>query len=257
MTEGAIYSIINLSYSYIPGTMALQNLSFDVDAGTALCLLGPNGAGKSTLLQVLAGLRPEYLGSIYFMREEIRDILKSREKTYDFRKKVQILFQDPDIQLFSITVEKDIAYGLERLSSDRETINKAINEVLKELGIEELRNRHPYTLSGGEKRIASLATVLALRPEVLLLDEPTSELDLKFKEKVLRILKSLKEKGKTLIIATHDLRILKSLCSEVALLNRTIKALGTPREVLSNKELLISNDLEPYDLRECSLSSKQ
>jgi len=251
MTKGTIYSVINLSYSYIPGVMVLQNLSFDVDASTTLCLLGPNGAGKSTLLQVLAGLRPEYLGKVYFMGDEVRGILKSREKTHEFRRKVQILFQDPDIQLFSITVEKDIAYGLEHLSNDKEAINKRINEVLQELGIEGLRSRHPFTLSGGEKRLASLATVLALRPEVLLLDEPTLELDLKFKERVFGILKSLKDAGKTLIIATHDSKILTNLCSEVALLNKSIKALGPPERILGSKELLISNDLEPYDIRDC------
>lgn len=204
--ERMIFNLESVGYRYEGGIVGLADMSLQVRAGSSIAVLGPNGSGKSTLLKILDGLYYPAEGRVYAFGEQITE-KKLTDKSFNrfFRKNIGLLFQDADAQLFSSTVEDEIAFGPRQLGLSDDVIKVRVDEVVALLGIEEIRNRYPYSLSGGEKRKVAIGSILSLDPEVYLLDEPTANLDPKTGDKLIDLILSLREKGKTLVIASQDL----------------------------------------------------
>lgn len=255
-----LVDVRNLSYTYPDGTVALRHVRFDLAAGECVGLIGPNGAGKSTLLWHLNGLLPERgAGRRHPLhrraavangqdaaphhppvriagREIVADNLPSIRRT------VGLLFQDPDDQLFCPTVREDVAFGPLHLDLPREEVLRRVREALTAVDLAEAEHRPPHHLSLGERRRVCLAGVLACQPELLVLDEPTANLDPRSRRQLLHILGRL-ECAK--LIASHDLEMILALCSRVILLDGgTIQADGPTRQILADGPLLERHGLE-------------
>ena len=237
-----VVEVKNLSYSYPDSTMALRNINFSVFKGETCAIVGPNGAGKTTLLLQLNGiLRGE--GRIKIFGQEI-----TKKNLREIRSKIGIVFQDPNDQLFMPSVFDDIAFGPLNAGLDEMDIRRKIQRILRELKLEGYEGKAPFDLSLGEMKKVSLAGVLILEPEILILDEPTSSLDPGTKRSFLHILNKIR---KTKIIATHDLDLVYQLCSRTILLDKgEIIAEGCTLDILRNKELLEAHNLAvPLSLR--------
>ncbi len=198
----------NVTFSYGNGTRVFEGLDFSLMEGERVGICGPNGSGKTTLLHIIVGL-------LHPQEGEVRVFGKKREREEDFlevRRKVGFLFQDPDDQLFCPTVEEDVAFGPLNLGMDREEARRVVDSTLDMLGISHLKKRVTYRLSGGEKRIVSLATVLAMRPLACLLDEPTTGLDRDTTDRLIRI---LREHFETYLIVSHDFSFLKATADRI------------------------------------------
>ncbi|NJE55042.1 energy-coupling factor ABC transporter ATP-binding protein [Thermococcus sp. 21S9] len=234
-----VYELRNVSYRYPTGEWALRGINMDVERGETLAIVGPNGAGKTTLLKLMDALVMPTEGEILF---EGKPITEDTMTDGEFRRKVGFLFQNPDVMLFSATVLEDVAFGPVHLWSKERGLERA-REELRRLGIEKLADRHPYSLSGGEKKKASIACVTAMEPEVLLLDEPTRDLDLRNRNFVLDMIRSWKGEGKTVVVVTHDLRLIR-LADRVYVVNKEILFEGTPRELFSRPELIERANLD-------------
>jgi energy-coupling factor transporter ATP-binding protein EcfA2 len=234
-----------LTYRYPEGRIALEDLSFTVAPGECLAVLGPNGAGKSTLLLHLNGLLPEHLPpdpAIWSAGEPLTT--KSLET---IRQRVGLLFQDPDDQLISATVFEDVAFGPRQLGLDGLGLRVLVERCLKMVGLQGFEQRQPFRLSHGEKRRVCLAGVLACQPNVLVLDEPTSDLDPRGRREFKTLLRGLPGAK---IIATHDLELAVDLCSRVLVLDAgKLVAEGPTVALLSNEELMLAHGLEkPHSL---------
>lgn len=226
-----LIEIENLNYRYPDGTPALDGVSLAVGEGERTALLGPNGAGKSTLLLHLNGLLRPTEG-----RVAIGGVTVSEESARDVRRRVGLVFQDPDDQLFLPTLLDDVAFGLLNQGLDRAIARHRSLEILDALGLDGAGDRAAHHLSSGEKRLAALATVLVLRPSLLALDEPTSNLDGRGKKRLVEMLQSRDE---TLLIATHDLELAGALCSRAVVLESGAVAHDGPAEdLLGNREML-------------------
>jgi len=195
---------IGLTVRYADGTPALKDVSIDIKAGEKVALTGPNGAGKTSFLLSLVGvLRPES-GSIM-----IGDVPVDKDHLLTVRRKVGLVFQNPDDQLFMPRIYDDVAFGPRNFGHTEEEVREKVEAVLETLGVPHLASRSSLKLSGGEKRVCAIATVLVMQPRVILFDEPTAFLDMKAKARFLEILKGLDQ---TRIVATHD----PALAAEVA-----------------------------------------
>ncbi len=212
---------------------ALTEISLDVGRGEFLLVAGLSGSGKSTLLRLLNGLIP------HFYRGEMRgrvlvDGVDTREVSVaQLARKVGLVFQNPDNQIVTLRVDREIAFGLENLGLPREEIVRRIDEVLRKLGIEHLRKRSTAELSGGEKQLVAIASVLAMRPEVLVLDEPTSELDPFSSARIAKVLGNLNREGITVVVAEHRLDLFAPRAGRMVVISggRIVRE-GHPRELL-------------------------
>lgn len=231
---------INLSHTYPDGTKAIENINFSLEKGKNIAILGPNGAGKSTLLHHFNGLLMPTSGEVNVLGKEV-----TKQNLDEIRQKVGLVFQDPDDQLFARTVALDVAFGPTNLKLSKAEIEQRVNWALEVTDLKGLENKSPSNLSGGQKRRASIAGVLAMKPEILILDEPMSNLDPKTSSKILKLLMQLnKELGLTLIIATHDVDLVPLFADEICILNKgQIIMQGPPQEVFSQAELIRSVDL--------------
>ena len=224
----------NVSFSY-EKSLILDNISFKINYGESVCLIGSNGAGKSTLLQLMTGLLNNYTGSITV--ENIPVIKKNYNK---IRTLLGFVFQDFDSQLFMPTIKQDITFGLQNFGFDN--IDKRVDNIAEILNIKNILDKPAFKLSGGEKKLASLGTILAIEPKCILLDEPTTGLDPRNRKNLINIIKKL---DKTKIITTHDLDMAMEICQRVIILNNgKIVADGTPCNILLNKEIMLNNGLE-------------
>ncbi|WP_456433900.1 energy-coupling factor ABC transporter ATP-binding protein [Thermosulfuriphilus sp.] len=196
-----------IEFSY-PERVIFENLSFVLKKGERIGLMGPNGAGKTTLLRLIMGLNRPRAGQVIIFGQKRR----REEDFYEVRRRIGFLFQDPEDQLFCPTVAEDIAFGPLNLGFPRDEVKRLVAETLDLLGLRDLEKRPTYRLSGGEKRMVALGTILAMRPEVLILDEPTGDLDPANTNKLKKILKSLK---RTYLIVSHDYYFLASLCDRI------------------------------------------
>ena len=246
----------NCSYSYSNNheEKVLSGVSFRVDAGSFISVIGPNGSGKSTLAKLLNGLYIPTSGTV-----EV-DGLSTREKKNipQIRRKVALLFQNPDNQIVGDTVEDDTAFGPENLGLDRDEITKRVEDSLSKVGLLEKRKMSPNTLSGGEKARLGIAGVLALEPEVLVLDEATAMLDPKGRREVMEILHELwKNQGKTIILITHHPE--ETIYGEriIVLDKGEIKLDGSVEEVYRNSGKLKKLGLELPSYVELSLLLKE
>jgi cobalt/nickel transport system ATP-binding protein len=231
---------MNLSHTYPDGTKAIENINFSVERGKNIAILGPNGAGKSTLLHHFNGLLIPTSGKVNVLGKEV-----TKQNLDEIRQKVGLVFQDPDDQLFARTVALDVAFGPTNLKLSKAEIEQRVKWALEVTDLKGLENKSPSNLSGGQKRRASIAGVLAMKPEIIILDEPMSNLDPKTSSKVLKLLMELnKELGLTLIIATHDVDLVPLFADEICILNKgQILMQGPPQEIFSQADLLRSVDL--------------
>ncbi len=231
----------DLSYTYPDGTVALENISFEIEKGESVALVGPNGAGKSTLLLHLNGILHSSgsRGAIEVLGEAV-----DPKKVHEMPKKIGIVFQNPDDMLFMPMLADDVAFGPINLGVERDEVERRIKDSLEMVGLAGYETRVPHHLSGGEKKRAALATVLSMEPLILALDEPTANLDPKSRSELIEILKRLKDEGKTLLIVTHDINAIPELADRVIVLNNTVIADGTTREIFSDTEMLVAAGLE-------------
>ncbi len=240
-----IVEVEGLEFCYPDGTRALGGLSFRVVHGESVAIVGGNGAGKSTLLLHLNGYLSPGAG-----RVRIGDFPLTRETLRDVRRSVGMVFQDPDDQLFMPTVYEDVAFGPLNLGLPPAEVASRVEEALARVGALGLRDRPPHRLSGGEKRAVAIAAVLALGPDILVMDEPSSNLDPAARRRLIELLRSFQH---TKIIATHDLDMVLEVCSRTIVIHGgTVAADGPTAEVFRDDALLARTNLEkPLSLQGC------
>jgi cobalt/nickel transport system ATP-binding protein len=228
-----------LHHRYPDSTVGLDGIDLTLRAGERVAIVGPNGSGKSTLQLALGGLIEPAGGHVRYFGETT--------DAESVRRRLGVLLQDPDDYLFNTTVREDLEYGPAQLGVEQSAAADRIDRLAAELGLEELLDRPPFRLSGGEKQRAALASVLAFDPEVLLLDEPISAIDGAGRERILDLLDAQHERGKTLVIFTPDLELVPRIADRVIVLapDGTVAADGDVREVLTDAALLAANDLRP------------
>ncbi|MFZ0827598.1 MAG: ABC transporter ATP-binding protein [Verrucomicrobiia bacterium] len=238
--------ITNLQYRYHDGTEALRGVSFRIAPGECVALLGPNGSGKSTLLLHLNGILPEKLvgdGAVKILGDPL-----ATANLETVRRQVGLVFQDPDDQLFCPTVQEDVAFGPQQLGLDDAEAAARVEKALAQVGLAGFGHRATHHLSHGEKRRVCLAGVLACEPAILILDEPTSDLDPRGRREFKALLRQIPA---TKLIATHDLELVVELCSRVIVLDRgAVVADGPMFELLNDERLMLAHGLErPHILR--------
>ncbi len=243
---GAVFLLAGVGYAYAAGVEALAAVDLQVDRGERLAVLGANGSGKSTLLKVLAGLVEPTGGTVEAFGARIDGgALGDEAVAQGFRRRVGMVFQSADAQLFSPTVRDEVAFGPLHLGLPRDEVAGRVDDTLGMLGLRDLAERPPYNLSGGEKKKVALACVLSINPEVLLLDEPTNGLDPRTQEWLIELLGQLHLAGKTIVLATHQLDVLGRLADRALVLGEDHRpaADGPLAAVLADRELLLSVNL--------------
>ena len=234
-----------VSFSYADGHQALHNVSFLLGHGESVGIVGANGAGKSTLLSVLTGIQFPQKGTV-----RVGDLPVNKKTLPEVRRSVGLVFQEPDDQLFMTSVYDDVAFGPRNYRLDEEEVDRRVMEALEEVGIIHLKDRPPYKLSGGEKRLAAIAAVISMKPDILIMDEPTASLDPRARRKIMNILKGFSH---TKIITSHDLDMIMDMCTRTIVLKQgKIAADGNTGEILSNEKLMEECGLEiPLALQNC------
>ncbi len=236
----ASVEVSELYYHYDDGTEALKGISFNVEPGACVGLVGPNGAGKSTLLLHLNGILPDAADATGCVK--IGGVTVRPNNLPAIRRQVGLVFQDADDQLFCPTVFDDVAFGPRQFGLSEAEVTEAVKQALNSVGLSGFEQRAPHRLSGGEKRRACLAGILACGPGILVLDEPTSGLDPRGRRELILLLRGL---SVTRIIATHDLELVLELCSHVLLLDDgELIAQGSAVELLSDETLMLNHGLE-------------
>lgn len=250
-----LFYLRGVRYRYNGRQLALDGIDLDIHRGEQVVLLGANGSGKSTLLKMLDGILSPSEGIMRALGHEIRAVAAG-EDAFHFHREVGLVFQDPDIQLFSATVFDDVAFGPLQLGLSHQEVKERCAEALANMEATHLAKRAPFELSGGEKKRAAIASVLSLRPEVILLDEPTAALDPRTKWVLLNLMRKLEEAGKTLVTSTHELEIVPLIAKRVVVIGeeRRILADDTPECILGNRDLLIQANLIHENLHEGGLN---
>ena len=241
-----VLAVRDASYAYLDRFPALDGVSLEVQRGEKLALLGANGCGKSTLLRILDGLLFPDAGSLHAFRVEVtEDTLEDEQFAHAFRSRVGFVFQNADAQLFSPTVRDEIAFGPLNMGLASDDVETRVDDTLQMLGIDNLADRAPFQLSGGEKKRVAIASVLVMNPEVLLFDEPTAALDPRTQRWLLDLIVELNRAGKTIVLATHDLDTLPLLADRCIVMSEahTIVRECTPGELLADRELLLGVNL--------------
>lgn len=236
----------NVSFQYEQGIPVIKNLSFSMGAGENVGLIGANGAGKSTIMKILLGLL-SYEGNV-----TVESIPVVKKNYPEIRRKLGFVLQDSDNQMFMPTVYEDMMFAPMNYGLTREEAEKRVDHILEKLGLMELKYRYNHKISGGEKRMAAIATILAMEPKVILMDEPSTALDPMNRRTLIHTINQLPHAK---IIASHDLDMILETCSRVILLNHgEIVADGETKEILTNQELLEANRMElPFCLQKINL----
>jgi cobalt/nickel transport system ATP-binding protein len=232
-----IFRLENLSHCYSDGTLALDDVSLSFERGARIALLGTNGSGKTTLLHHLNGILKPTSGTIYYEDEPLQYDSKS---LLELRKRVGFVFQDPNDQLFAPTVKQDVAFGPLNLGIPAEQVKKIVEEALKTVGMDEFANKPPHFLSLGQKKRVALAGVLAMQPEVIIMDEPTSNLDPRATSEILHLLLHLNKEARiTLLLATHDVDMVPLFAKKLYILSKgKLASYGSPKELFSDTEMI-------------------
>lgn len=238
----SLISLKSVSYQYpLENTNVIENLSLELEAGKVYGLIGANGSGKTTLCNIIRGFIPElYKGKL------TGEVTLNNKKIADYNigelsKYIGYSFQNPFTQISGVkeTVYEEIAYGMENLGISRDEMKKKVSELISMFDLEELKDKNPFELSGGQKQRVALASIIALDPEVVILDEPTSQLDPQSTEDVFEIIAYLKKLGKTILLVEHKVDLIAEYCDEVILMNDgKIVLKGTTNEVLSDPKVL-------------------
>ena len=249
----------NLSFTYPDGTQALKNINIEIEKGEKVAIIGPNGAGKSTLFSHFNGLTEPTSGCV---KIEGKAISFEKDELLKVRQKVGIVFQDPNDQLFAPTVKEDIAFGPMNLGLSYDEVEKRVEDALKMVGMENYENKTPHHLSGGQQKRIAIAGIIAMKPEIMILDEPTAGLDPDGVEKVLNIMNQLNKEGMTLIISSHDIDMISKYADKIFILyNGEIIESGNKNKIFSDMELLKKAHLRTpitteilYNLKESGLN---
>jgi cobalt/nickel transport system ATP-binding protein len=244
MTDGsAEIALQGLTFTYPAGPVAIADLSLRIARGESVALVGPNGAGKTTLFLCLAGVLGASAGKVLVGGFDVND----PEERRALPRRVGIIFQNSDDQLFHATVRDDVAFGPLNLGLDPAAVRERVSEALQVVGLKGFEERVPFHLSGGEKRRTALAGVLAMRPEVLLMDEPSMHLDPRGRRELIQLINQL---GNTKVVASHDLEFILATCQRAVILDHgRLIADGPVRELLSNRPLMEEHGLEvPHSL---------
>ncbi len=232
----------NIKYSYNKDYQALKGVSLKVEEGEMVALLGKNGAGKSTLFLHLNGIYEPDEGQVFIDGEELKYDKKSLLK---FRQKVGIVFQNPDDQIFAPTVEEDVAFGPLNLDLPMEEVQKRVTESLARVGMSGFEKKAPHHLSGGQKKRVAIAGILAMKPKIMVLDEPTAGLDPQGVTDLSILLKELNDEGITIIISTHEVNLVPTYAKRVfVLVDGLLIAEGSPKEIFAQPEILEKANLE-------------
>ncbi|MBE9115924.1 ABC transporter ATP-binding protein [Lusitaniella coriacea LEGE 07157] len=232
-TGGAI-AASGVWFSYPNRPAILQDLSFSILPRERVGLIGSNGAGKTTLFLTICGLLSPTGGTLTLLG---KPIIKG-----EFRPEIGLVFQNPDDQLFCASVRDDVAFGAENLGLDPEEVDRRVHQALSATGVLPLIDRVPHQLSGGEKCMVAIASVLVMHPKVMLYDEPSANLDLRARRRLIRF---LQQSQQTLAIASHDLEMILEVCDRVLLLDRgQVVADGKPQTIMSDRTLMETNGLE-------------
>ncbi|ACB07094.1 ABC transporter ATP-binding protein [Candidatus Korarchaeum cryptofilum] len=234
-----VIELEEVTFTYPDGTVALKNISFFVEEGEAVAVVGENGAGKTTLCYLLSGVIPHIYGGTIRGKVSVAGIQPKDSSMRDLSRQVSIVLQDPDSQIFSPTVFMEVAFGPSNLGLSKEEIVANVKWALEATGLSGLEERSPDELSGGQKQRLVLASALAMRSKVLVLDEPTSQLDPVGVREVMATLKELKRRGVTMVITTHQTEEIAEIADKVIVLkDGNLLAIGSPKEIFSNVELM-------------------
>ena len=232
----------NIKYSYNSDYQALKGVSLKVERGEMVALLGKNGAGKSTLFLHLNGIYQPDEGQVFIDGEELKYDKKSLLK---FRQKVGIVFQNPDDQIFAPTVEEDVAFGPLNLGLSMEEVQDRVEEALARVGMSGYEKTAPHHLSGGQKKRVAIAGILAMKPEIMVLDEPTAGLDPQGVVDLSKLLNELNDEGITIIISTHEVDLVPNYANKVfVLVDGLLIAECTPKEIFAKPEILEQANLK-------------
>lgn len=239
----------NITHIYSEGlphqSVALSEVSFCVETGQVVGIIGHTGSGKSTLVQHLNGLLRPKSGKIFIGETDITapDVLMR-----DIRRKIGLVFQYPEYQLFEETVEKDVAFGPRNLGLEEEEIARRVREAIELVGLnyDEIKDRSPFDLSGGQKRRVAISGVIAMKPEVLILDEPTAGLDPKAHRDILSMIETIHASEKnTILLISHNMNDIAKMADKILVIDQGRLVMeGTPREVFSRKEMLVNMGLD-------------
>ena len=230
----------NISFTY-KNKLALDNVNVKIKDGESIAIIGPNGSGKSTLLKLLNAIIFPSEGKYIFHEEEINEkYLKDNKSLKLFHKRLGFVFQNSDTQLFCSTVFDEIAFGLMQMDLPNEEVNKRTNDCLNLLNINKLKEEHPYNLSEGEKKRVAIASVLALNPEVIILDEPMNGIDPKGKRFLRDLLITLNKNGKTIICATHDFEYIEGIFNRAIVFSEDHKIIrdDTYENIINDEDFL-------------------
>jgi cobalt/nickel transport system ATP-binding protein len=241
----SVFEARDVVYEYTPGVAALDGVSLSIPRGQRAAILGANGSGKSTLIRLLDGLYFPVRGSVAFCGTPLTETgLQEEDFAFDFRRRVALVFQNPDVQLFNPSVFDEVAFGPLQLRWPKDEVRRRVAETLDRLEIAHLKDRPPHRLSGGEKKRVALASVLVLDPEVILLDEPTAALDPRSQSQVIELLVGWAGGDKTVITATHDLDVVEEIADWCYIFQGgQLVADGTPRAILDDTPLLERTNL--------------
>ena len=227
----------NVGYRYEDGTQALKSVSFEVTHGERVALLGLNGSGKSTLLLMTDALLLPSSGEV-----NVGDIPVGKKTAETLRRSVGFVFQNPDDMLFMPTIYDDVAFGPRNMNLPEEEVNRRVNKALEEVGLRGVEKKASFQLSGGQRRSAAIACVLAMEPDILLLDEPSANLDARARRGLIEILKRFRH---TIILATHDFDMARELCERsVILADGVVAADGPTRALLDDDEIMKKTGLK-------------
>jgi cobalt/nickel transport system ATP-binding protein len=231
--------ISSLSFSYPDKSDVLRDVSLHVEPGERLGLIGPNGAGKTTLFLLTCGVLRPSAGEIALFGEAV--------EPGRFRPEIGMVFQDPDDQLFCPSVHDDIAFGPQNLGLDDRTVDARVERALAIAGVQELVDRPPHHLSGGEKRMVSIAGALAMQPRLVIYDEPSASLDIRSRRRLIRFLQA---SGETILVASHDLELILEVCDRIVLMDEgRVVAGGQPHVLMADTALMEAHGLEkPHSL---------
>lgn len=235
---------VNFKYK---DTEVLKNINVNIEEGEAIALIGPNGSGKSTFLKLLNGIIFPTQGKYYFNEEEINKVkLEDSSFCKLFHKNVGFIFQNSDAQLFCSNVYEEIAFGPRQMGMDEQEVDKRVCDCLRLLDIEALQDREPYNLSGGEKKKVAIAAVLALNPEVLILDEPMNAIDPKGKKFLRELMIKLNSSGKTIICSTHDFEYVQGIFKRVLVFSENHSIIRDDKYdvVINDNDFLVENNIK-------------
>lgn len=228
-----------MTFAYPKREQIFNNLNLKIQPGERVGLIGANGSGKTTLFLLICGILTPASGEIQLFGQPI--------ETGKFRPEIGLVFQNPDDQLFTTSVRDDVAFGPQNMQLNSEEVENCVQAALSLTGVSALVDRVPQNLSGGEKCMVAIATVLAMRPQLVLYDEPSANLDLRSRRRLIQFLQNSKQ---TIAISTHDLEMILEVCDRVLLLDAgKIIADGNPHEIMSDRQLMEAHGLEkPYSL---------